>query len=68
MSDISCEQLVTEDLGEEIFALVAEIYSICRSITGRSVRKRLRALSAHIKLEVHEVASDWAERVNIREA
>jgi len=29
------EQLVTEDIGEEIFAFVAEIYPICRRITGR---------------------------------
>lgn len=75
MSDTLCEQLVTEDLGEEIFAFVAEIYPICRSITGRGVRETLRAISAHIKLEVHEVPTgtqvfDWVipREWNIRDA
>lgn len=75
MSDILCEQLVMEDLGEEIFALVAEIYPICRSITGNGVRETLRAISAHIKLEVHEVPTgtqvfDWVipREWNIRDA
>ena len=69
------EQLVTEDIGEEIFAFVAEIYPICRSITGRGVRETLRAISAHIKLEVHEVPTgtavfDWVipREWNIRDA
>jgi aminopeptidase-like protein len=69
------EQLVTEDIGEEIFALVAEIYPICRSITGRGVRETLRAIGAHIKLEVHEVPTgtavfDWVipREWNIRDA
>src|SRR4249919_317456 len=75
MTDIPCEQLVTEDLGEEIFALVADIYPICRSITGHGVRETLRAISAHIKLEVHEVPTgtrvfDWVipREWNIRDA
>jgi len=69
------EQLVTEDIGEEIFAFVAEIYPICRSITGRGVRETLRAIGAHIKLEVHEVPTgtavfDWVipREWNIRDA
>ena len=75
MNDILCEQLVTEDIGEEIFGLVAEIYPICRSITGRGVRETLRTISAHIKLEVHEVPTgtqvfDWVipREWNIRDA
>jgi len=69
------EQLVTEDIGEEIFAFVTEIYPICRSITGRGVRETLRAIGAHIKLEVHEVPTgtgvfDWVipREWNIRDA
>ena len=69
------EQLVTEDIGEKIFALAAEIYPICRSITGRGVRATLRAIGAHIKLEVHEVPTgtavfDWVipREWNIRDA
>ena len=54
------EQLVTEDIGEEIFAFAAEIYPICRSITGRGVRETLSAIGTHIKLEVHEVPTGTA--------
>lgn len=58
------EQLVTEDLGEELFAFAREIYPICRSITGCGVRETLGAIGKHIELEVHEVATgtpvfDW---------
>jgi aminopeptidase-like protein len=69
------EQLATDDIGEEIFAFAAEIYPICRSITGNGVRETLRAISAHIKVEAHEVPTgtavfDWAipREWNIREA
>jgi aminopeptidase-like protein len=68
-------QLVTEDIGEEIFAFAAEIYPICRSITGHGVRDTLRAIGAHINIEVHEVPTgtavfDWVipREWNIREA
>lgn len=73
-SDIFAK-IVTQDIGEEIFALAAEIYPICRSITGNGVRETLRAIGAHIKLEVHEVPTgtsvfDWVipREWNIREA
>ncbi len=69
------EQLVTEGIGEEIFAFAADIYPICRSITGNGVRETLRAIGAHIKLEVHEVPTgtavfDWVipREWNVREA
>jgi aminopeptidase-like protein len=75
MSDISYERLAAEDIGEEIFAFVAEIYPICRSITGCGVRETLRAIGAHIKLEVREVPTgtqvfDWVipREWNIRDA
>jgi aminopeptidase-like protein len=64
-----------QDIGEEIFALAAGIYPICRSITGNGVRETLRAIGAHIKLEVSEVPTgtpvfDWVipREWNIREA
>jgi aminopeptidase-like protein len=52
------------DIGHEIFALAAEIYPICRSITGDGVRTTLNRLARHIDLEVHEVPTgtqvlDW---------
>jgi aminopeptidase-like protein len=69
------EQLVTEDIGEAIFAFAAEIYPICRSITGEGVRETLRAISTHIGLDIHEVPTgtavfDWTvpREWNIREA
>ena len=51
-------------IGEAIFALAAEIYPICRSITGDGVRRTLTHLGRHIDLEVHEVPTgtqvfDW---------
>jgi aminopeptidase-like protein len=51
-------------IGPEIFALAAEIYPICRSITGDGVRTTLDRLARHIDLEVHEVPTgtqvfDW---------
>jgi aminopeptidase-like protein len=69
------ERLITEGIGKEIFALAAEIYPICRSITGDGVRKTLAAIHAHIALEVREVPTgtavfDWVipREWNIREA
>jgi aminopeptidase-like protein len=62
-------------VGEQIYALAAEIYPICRSITGDGVRATLGVLGRHIDLEVHEVptgtrAFDWTvpREWNIRDA
>jgi aminopeptidase-like protein len=62
-------------IGEEIYALAAEIYPICRSITGDGVRATLDHLAGHIDLEVHEVPTgtpvfDWTipREWRIREA
>jgi aminopeptidase-like protein len=69
------EQLLAPDAGEEIFALAARIYPICRSITGEGVRRTLREIGAHLPLEVHEVPTgtevfDWIipREWNIRDA
>ena len=69
------ERLATKGIGEEIFALAAKIYPICRSITGNGVRDTLRALGAVIDLEMHEVPTgtkvfDWTipREWNIRDA
>jgi aminopeptidase-like protein len=52
-------------IGDQIFALAAEIFPICRSITGDGVRSTLSHLARHIDLEVHEVPTgtqvfDWS--------
>lgn len=50
--------------GEAMHGLAAELYPICRSITGNGVRETLHRLQAWIPLAVHEVPSgtrvfDW---------
>lgn len=69
------EQLAAEGIGEEIFALAAKIYPICRSITGNGVRETLREIGVYIPLEVQEVPTgtavfDWTipREWNIRDA
>ena len=52
-------------IGDRIYALAAEIFPICRSITGAGVRRTLSHLARHLPLEVHEVPTgtrvfDWA--------
>ena len=69
------EQLVTDGIGEQIFALAAKLYPICRSITGNGVRETLREIGTHIDLHVREVPTgtpvfDWTipREWNIRDA
>jgi aminopeptidase-like protein len=52
------------DMGVELHDFVAELYPICRSITGEGVRETLRRIGARVPLEVTEVptgsqAFDW---------
>ena len=61
--------------GESMYALIRELYPICRSITGDGVRETLRRVAGHIPLKVHEVPSgtqvfDWTvpKEWNIRDA
>jgi aminopeptidase-like protein len=69
------EQLLTNDVGEEIYAFATRIFPICRSITGNGVRQTLREIGTHLPLEVREVPSgtevfDWTipREWNIRDA
>ena len=62
-------------IGQEIYALMGELYPICRSITGDGFRQTLARLKKEILLEVHEVPSgtqvfDWTvpREWNIRDA
>lgn len=52
------------DAGAAMHALVAELYPICRSITGDGLRRSLNILAGHVPLTIHEVPSgtkvfDW---------
>jgi aminopeptidase-like protein len=51
-------------IGEEMHRFMAELYPICRSLTGDGVRETLRRIQKHVPLTVHEVPSgtpvlDW---------
>ena len=53
-----------EELGKEMHSFMAELYPICRSITGGGVRETLLAIQKRIPLEIYEVPSgtkvfDW---------
>jgi len=61
--------------GAAMHALIAELYPICRSITGDGLRETLRKLQRLVPLELHEVPSgtqvlDWTvpKEWNIRDA
>ncbi|HNP28741.1 MAG TPA: DUF4910 domain-containing protein [Nitrospirales bacterium] len=51
-------------MGKEMHRLIADLYPICRSITGNGVRETLHLIGKHIPVEIHEVPSgtkvfDW---------
>jgi aminopeptidase-like protein len=61
--------------GERIYALAAELYPICRSITGDGVRATLGLMRRHVDIDVREVVTgtkvlDWTvpKEWNIRAA
>jgi aminopeptidase-like protein len=67
--------LAADDVGQEMYELITELYPLCRSITGDGLRKTLGILKKHISLDVHEVPSgtpvfDWTvpKEWNIRDA
>jgi aminopeptidase-like protein len=61
--------------GARMYALMEELFPLCRSITGNDVRTTLQKIAGRIPLEVHEVPTgtqvlDWSvpEEWNIRDA
>lgn len=61
--------------GEAMHRFIADLYPICRSITGEGVRQTLAKVGERIPLEIHEVPSgtqvfDWTvpREWNIRDA
>ena len=72
---MSPDQMVIDGIGAEMFALIAKIYPICRSVAGDGVRQTLREVAAHIPLAIHDVPTgtpvfDWTipREWNIRDA
>lgn len=64
-----------ESVGQEMLALVRELFPICRSITGEGVRQTLSRLGELIPLQTHEVPTgtqvfDWTipKEWNIQDA
>ena len=69
------EPLVDNELGQAMYQLVAELYPICRSISGDGIRDSLNILQQHIPLTMHEVPTgtpvfDWTvpKEWNVRDA
>ena len=47
-------------IGEEIYELAAEIFPICRSITGDGVRGTIDILTEHVPFQHHEIPTGTA--------
>jgi aminopeptidase-like protein len=65
----------SKEAGAQAYRLIAELYPICRSITGEGNRQTLRRLQEYIPLEIREVPSgtevfDWTvpKEWNLRDA
>ena len=63
------------EVGAEMYSLVAELYPICRSITGNGVRKTLQIIKSQIPIEINEIPTgtevfDWTvpKEWNIQDA
>ena len=64
-----------DEVGQDIYRLISELYPICRSITGDGFRQTMDILKRYIPLVTHEVPSgkkvfDWTipREWNIRDA
>lgn len=68
-------QTALDETGQAMYDFVAELYPICRSITGNGFRQTLAGIAQKIPLEIYEVPSgtpafDWTVPLewNIRDA
>lgn len=56
--------LAPRDIGQEMHGLIADLYPLCRSVTGDGLRATLRRIADDIPLALHEVPTgtpvfDW---------
>ncbi len=75
LRDIHRQAVNEQVLAKQLFDCVADMFSICRSITGDGVRETLSRLNQIVPLAIHEVPSgtevfDWVvpDEWNIRDA
>ncbi|HEY7552201.1 MAG TPA: DUF4910 domain-containing protein [Hyphomicrobiaceae bacterium] len=52
--------IANDAIGQSIYALAAEIFPICRSITGDGVRRTIDILGRHIPVQRHEIPTGTA--------
>ncbi|BAY24502.1 hypothetical protein NIES2100_42970 [Calothrix sp. NIES-2100] len=69
------DNIASSDIAQEIYQLIAELYPICRSITGNGFRETLKIIQQYIPLSIHEVPTgtevfDWTvpNEWNIKDA
>jgi aminopeptidase-like protein len=67
--------MALDSIGHEIHKIIAELYPICRSITGDGLRETLRLINRHIHLSINEIPTgtevfDWVipKEWNIKDA
>jgi len=58
------DESTLEQVGHELYGFAAELYPICRSITGEGIRRSLSMIGRHIPVQVSDVptgtkAFDW---------
>jgi aminopeptidase-like protein len=75
MEKMVISELKSDNIGKEMYSLIANLYPICRSITGNGVRETLHRIQRLIPINIHEVPSekkvfDWTvpKEWNIRDA
>lgn len=71
----STKTVSPEETGQSMYALVTELYPICRSMTGDGVRQTIEIIGRKIPLQTREVPSgtsmfDWTvpKEWNVRDA
>ena len=64
-----------KEAGRDIYELIAELFPICRSITGNGFRQTMDVLKRYIPLEIHDIPTgtqvfDWTvpKEWNVRDA